>query len=83
MNRNGRSQWHGGGTRPPSRGERGGSASGIGLQRPAGAVPYRATSGARLREKDPIRRCSEGTHGRSGTVWHACPHVSARDRGRA
>lgn len=80
MNTNGRSQWHGSGTRPPSIGERGGSASGIGLQRPAGAVPYRATSGARLREKDPVRRCSENTHRRSGTEWHGVARMSTRVR---
>lgn len=83
MNSNGRSVWHGGGTRPPSWGERGGSASGIRLRRAIGSVPYRATSCVESRDKFLIRRCSSIPEMRSGTEWHACPRESARDHGRA
>lgn len=83
MNRNGRSVWHGGGTRPPLWGERGGSGSGIRLRRAIGLVPYRATAGAEGREKSVIRRFSVGPCAHSGTEWHGCPRESARDYGRA
>lgn len=83
MNRNGRSVWHGGGTRTPSGRERGGSASGIRLRRAIGLVPYRATSSSNGREKILIRRCSVRPWGCSGTKWHACPRESAREHGRA
>lgn len=44
MSRNGRSMWHGGGTRTPLTRERGGSASGTRVRRAIGLVPYRAIS---------------------------------------
>ena len=83
MNTNGRSEWHGGGTRTPSWGEWGGSASGIRLRCAGGVVPLRATECAISPGKDPISRCSARPSVRSGTEWHACPFESARDNGRA
>lgn len=83
MDRDCRSAWHAGGTRPPFARERGGSRTEIRYARATGIVPRRAT-GKEVDSQEPLVTGEDSINlDRSGTKWHDRPRGSARGHGRA
>lgn len=83
MIRNAHSGWHEGGTRPPSRKERGDSSADFCGWGTSGAVPDRATLIEFIERKTAELSGTSQVNMASGTGWHESPSASVRVHRRA